>query len=112
MQFLFLLILYQYRKLLLNSAADSNSDKALFFLLVASIAIVLTNIFHHVGLLVRIVHYFTIFIPIAIPLLVDGAFRGNNRLIVYMGFILVFFMLFLKGIYSDVYHIFPYSTYL
>jgi hypothetical protein len=111
-QFLFFFILYYYQSLVRIERQEENSYKSRYFLLIAIISIILTNLFHHVGIISRLLHYFIVFLPIAIPLAINGLFKGYIRLTFIMSFVILFFVLYIRVILKDPYEIFPYATFL
>lgn len=104
-QFLFIIILYTYSKI--DSKNDENS-----IVLIALISIIFSNIFYHIGLINRINSYLSIFLILAIPIAINFSFRMNNRRIVNTVLYIAFFLIYLKGIYTDGHSVFPYYNVL
>lgn len=85
--------------------------QATFFMLSGLLAIIATNLLHHVGLISRLSHYFTIFLPISLAVL-PLVFRKSERMAVALIISAIFVVLYARGLMTDPHGVFPYSTFL
>lgn len=104
-QIIFLLLIYVYPKIKV-----SRYNNAVFLL--ALISIIFSNIFYHIGLIGRINSYFTIFLILAIPIAIDYAFERHSKRIVDITLYIVFFIIYVRNLYTDSHSIFPYYNVL
>lgn len=107
MQVFVCMMLYGYVYFKKRIKFDVFYRKAAFFMLSGVLAIILTNFLHHVGLISRLSHYFTIFLPISLAVL-PLVFRKSERMAVALIISAIFVVLYVRGLMTDPHGIFPY----
>ena len=100
----FILIYFSYRR----SSIKVNQVLMLYALL----GIVLSNILTYSGFITRISYYWEIFLVVALPLAVCGAFHAWSRVVLYFSLFIISTVLYFRGVFVSSNGVMPYSTWL
>ncbi|MGF1853491.1 EpsG family protein [Vibrio satsumensis] len=84
----------------------------ILFISVSLVALILANVFYNVGLITRLLHYYTIFVPIGIPIALCVLFKKESRVLSMAALSLFYTLLFFRGLLTDSHGIFPYSIFI
>lgn len=99
-QLIFLFLVFAYKK-------NIEFTRYRVIYIMAIFSIVLGNITLNIGVSSRLVLYFSVFIILAVPLAIYSLVKKEQRIIGYMVFVIICFILYLKGLISDGHGIFP-----
>jgi hypothetical protein len=86
--------------------------KEMLFIELSLIGFLAINVVVNIGIVARLFHYYTVFIPIGVAISIYFCFKKINRLIA-ISIVSVFYVLvYFRGLITDPSRIFPYSTFL
>lgn len=108
-QLLFVILLYAYN--MMEQRGSYYNDKSTFFIKISMIGFIFGNVFSGVALVSRINHYFTIFIPVAIPIALYFILSGKSRFLVLTCIFLLYVSFYIRIITTNTHGVFPYSTF-
>jgi len=102
-QFLFLILYYAYTKL------GINDKKEQVFILLSLIGLILNNVFYHIGLVDRLVSFYSVFIIVGIPIAIRFLFRNQSYILSMIFMYSAFIVIFIRALFTSPHGIFPYS---
>ncbi|MDW3133488.1 EpsG family protein [Vibrio sp. 1288] len=104
-----LLVIIAYKSMAKNYDQNKNN---LLIVKLSLVSLVLSNVLYGFSVITRVLHYYTIFIPIAISITIFHLFRGKSRIIMALSFAAIYTMIFFRYLSTDTHHLFPYSSFL
>lgn len=108
-QIIFLILLYSYKKIEKKEVALDIGQS--FFIKISMLGFILANVFAGIALVSRINHYFTIFIPIAVPIAIYCIFTGVSRFMALAALFILYVAFYIRTMSTNMHGVFPYTSF-